>query len=148
MTNQVTPEPLEFSKKEWHDYVYGFGLEPWHGDDLLIWLQRLGWTPPMPTGQTEILFANGNLAVIPDEVHMGIATLVKTREEEWRDIVCIVGLKNSEIERGGTIRHKKTGWVPDVDYDTDNDQYFVSLTLNGKPLYLIGQALADVMWGI
>ncbi|QFG09180.1 hypothetical protein PBI_SPORTO_75 [Arthrobacter phage Sporto] len=103
---------------------------------------ELAW----PTGQTEILFDNGNVAIIPDAVLTGESKVVETREEEWRDIDCVVGLHSFEIERGGTIRHKKTKRVQDPKYDEQRNVWAVELILNGRPIKLVGEALAAAMW--
>lgn len=99
-----------------------------------------------PKEGTEILFDSGSTAYIPDAEFTGKVTKVEVREEEWRDIECIVGLNSFEIERGGTIRHKKTKRVQEATYDEERGVMVVELILNGKPIKLIGEYLVDAMW--
>lgn len=116
-----------------------------HGRDIRLELQQVLDTT-WPREGTDILFDNGSTAHIPDAEFTGKVTEVEVREEEWRDIECIAGLENFEVERGGSIRNKKTKWVREPEYDIDRNVFATHFVINGKPINIVGEWLADAMW--
>lgn len=103
-----------------------------------------------PKEGTELLFDNGSTAHIPDAEFTEKVTEVEisedVREEEWRDIECVVGLESFEIEHNGTIRNKRTKRIREAEYDIDHNAYAVHFIINGRPLRIIPERLVDVMW--
>lgn len=126
----------KFIKDHWVDY----GVEVENLKDRQDLIERT-W----PKTQTEILFENGNLAIIPDEVYTGKITPVEIIAEEWKDLT---GLPTQafEISKDGRIRNKKTHRELEPQHDINYNVDVVHLMINGKEYNIIGAELAKLMW--
>lgn len=86
------------------------------------------------------------LDILPEAALLGKSTPVTFEDDEWKDIDCIDGLKNFEINQNGAVRNKVTKRVRSTDYHEEYDMECVKLILNGNPIYIDGPELAKSMW--
>ncbi|QFG09781.1 hypothetical protein PBI_SHIBA_75 [Arthrobacter phage Shiba] len=116
-----------------------------NGRDVELELQHI-WEVTWPKIEAESITSEELTDILPEATLTGKSTPVVFEDDEWRNIDCIEGLKNFEINQHGVIRNKVTGRVRPTEYDIDRNVDAVNLILNGKPINIVGKWLADAMW--
>lgn len=119
------------------------------GIEIARHVEEEGWTPLPKEDGTYLIFH------VPHATDLGVSTPVKFVEdleepesfaEEWREIDCIVGLRNFEVSNMGRVRYSKTGKIQEPTLDEKSGRTGVKLTVNGAPIFIDGPSLAHLMW--
>ena len=133
------------------------------GHDVHVLLEELSkctWPTSLPTEDIledtfTLAFDNGNTVTMPVGRLTDKSTPIKFVEdleepdsfaEDWKDIDSIIGLESFQVSNYGQIRYKFNDKIIEPSFDCGLDKHVVKLTINGKPIFIDGPALAAAMW--